>query len=91
MYNLNMNNLEKTLKALANKRRLAIIKHLKENKESSVSEISDGINLSFRSTSRHLAILFSASILEKEQKNIQVFYRLSLSQESVAKHVAGIL
>ena len=76
-----MKNLERVLKALANKRRLEILKALKggRDKELSVGEISERINLSFKATSRHLSILISADILGKEQRGLQVFYRIVMS------------
>ena len=78
---------EKILKALANKRRLEIVKYLKEKKEASVGDIAKHIKLSFKSTSRHLAILLSADILEKEQRNVLVFYGLAPRLVSMAKSV----
>ena len=69
--------LEKILKALANRRRLAILKYLKENKEASVGEISREIKLSLKSTSKHLAILAAADILERDQRSLQMFYRIT--------------
>lgn len=86
-----MKDLEKILKALANKRRLAIVKFLKENREASVGEIADRIKLSFKSTSRHLAILSSADIIEKEQRSTSAFYRLSLEQKYVIKQIISAL
>ena len=70
-----MNELEKVLKALANKRRLAILKFLRRG-QASVTDIADAIKLSFKATSRHLAILASADIVEKEQEGLVVWHRL---------------
>ena len=69
-----MKEYEKTLKALANRRRLQIIKYLKDKKQGTVTEIAGHIKLSFKSTSKHLAVLFSAGILDKEQKSLSMFY-----------------
>lgn len=69
--------LESNLKALGNRRRLAIVRFIKKSKEASVGDIADEIKLSLKSTSRHLAVLFSAGILEREQRSLQVFYRLA--------------
>lgn len=68
---------ERALKALANRRRLKIIKILKGRRNASVSELAEGIRLSFRSTSRHLRVLSSAGILENEQVGPHMLYRLS--------------
>lgn len=69
--------IELELKAMANKRRLAIIKLLKMRGESSVGEIANSIKLSFKATSKHLAILKSADIVEYEQRSLLYFYKLS--------------
>ncbi len=86
-----MRKLEKILKVLANRRRLAILKYLKENKEAPVAEIAQEIVLSFKATSKHLGILLAVDILEKEQRSLQMFYRLSGDQDSVVKHVVSLL
>lgn len=86
-----MRELEKTLKAAANRRRLAILKYLKEKREAPVGEIAAEISLSFKSTSRHLAILAAIDILEKDQRSLQVFYRISSIQRPVVKHILSIL
>lgn len=86
-----MKELEKILKALANKRRLAILKYLKKNKEASVGEIADEINLSFRSTSKHLGILTACDVVERDQRSSSVFYRLATIQKSVTRYILSIL
>ena len=69
--------LERIHKALGNRRRLAILSHLKRKKEESVGRIAIQIKLSLKSTSRHLAILLSADLLERNQRNVEVYYRLA--------------
>ncbi|MDP2704355.1 MAG: metalloregulator ArsR/SmtB family transcription factor [bacterium] len=81
---------EKTLKALANKRRMGILKYLKERKQATVKEIAGAIKLSFKSTSRHLAILSATDILEKEQKSLNVFYRISNNQNHTADRIISL-
>ncbi len=87
-----MKNLERTLKALANKRRLEILKALKKapGDELSVGESAEKINLSFKATSRHLKLLTDADILEKEQRGLQVFYRLANSDRLV-RYILSII
>ncbi len=82
-----MKELERQLKALANRRRLSILKYLKRQGEASVGEISAEIGLSFKSTSRHLSVLLAADILERTQSSLQMFYSLSGSPSSLLKHV----
>ena len=78
---------EKPLKALANKRRLAILGHLKKVGEASVGDISGIIRVSFKATSRHLRILSAADIIEREQRNREAYYHLSKPLPPVAAAV----
>ena len=72
-----MKHLEKIFNALDNRRRLAIIKYLKENHEASVSEIAKELKIPFKTTSKHLRILSAADIVDKEQRRFQVYYFIS--------------
>ncbi len=83
--------LERQLKALANRRRLAILKYLKRKGKASVGSIAEEIKLSFKSTSRHLSILTQADILEKEQANVMVFYSLSSEKQPLIIKLLDIL
>jgi len=67
--------LERQLKVLANRRRLAILSLLRRKREMSVSDIAEAIRLSFTSTSKHLTMLERAGFVEKEQRSLNVFYR----------------
>ena len=75
--------IERILKALANKRRLAIIKHLRNNRRASVGDIAEAIKLSFKATSKHLVILDHVDLVEKEQVGLTVIYFLSKEGRSV--------
>ncbi|MEK7596067.1 MAG: metalloregulator ArsR/SmtB family transcription factor [Patescibacteria group bacterium] len=86
-----MKNMEKNLKALANRRRLAILKYLRKNKEASVAELAHEIDLSFKATSKHLIILSAIDIVEKEQRSLQMFYRLSANQKPPVKYIISVL
>lgn len=86
-----MKELEKTLRALASKRRLAIVHFLKKNNEATVTELAEAINLSFRSTSRHLAILFSAGVLDRRQQSTEVYYFLAPKKHPTLDHVLSLL
>ena len=69
--------LERIHKSVANRRRLAIVAHLKKKKEESVGKIAAHIKLSLKATSRHLSILLSTDVVEKNQRKTEVFYRLA--------------
>ena len=86
-----MKDLERQLKALANRRRLAIIRFLKKSGKASVSDIAKEIKLSFKSTSRHLAVLLAADLVDREQVNLTAFYSLASSVARPAKLVIDYL
>ncbi len=80
--------IEKILKAVANKRRLKILKHLDSHGLSHVGSISRAIGLSMKATSKHLQILSSVDLVTKEQKSLFVYYDLS---SAVPIYIAQIL
>ena len=86
-----MKDIEKQMKALANARRLAILKYLKKTREATVGDIAEEIKLSFKATSKHLGILYAAGMLEKDQRSLAIHYRLSKAAHPVAKHMLSIL
>jgi len=82
---------ERIMKALANRRRLAILCFLKKASEASVGDIADEIQLSFKATSKHLGILSAAGIVDREQRSLQMFYRLSFDLPVPARAVISLL
>lgn len=65
-------------KALANLKRLEIIKLLSEGPiERNVGEIAREIHVTFRGTSRHLLILHALGILDYQGRNGHVYYSLN--------------
>ena len=69
-----MKKLEKIFKALANKKRLEILKFLDKERRASVGEIAEEINTSLKSTSKHLLALYQADFLEKERVHGLTYY-----------------
>lgn len=86
----NIRSLERSLKALANRKRLQIMQYLKKNRSASVGIIAQAIRLSFKGTSKHLRVLAGAGIVEERKRGIYVLYRLSLKQEEPVKKVLGL-
>lgn len=86
-----MKNIEKVLKAMANRRRLAIILHLRKAREAMVGDIADKINLSFKATSKHLGILKAVDIVEYEQRGLEYYYRLVTPMPPVAQSILSLL
>lgn len=86
-----MKEYEKILKALANRRRLQILKYLKDKKIATVTDIAGHLKLSFKSTSKHLAVLFGAGIVDKEQKSLSMFYSIIEPLPKLAKQVIDLI
>jgi len=82
---------EKVLKALANKRRILILKHLKRVGVASVGDIANSIKLSFKATSKHLIILLSADIVEKEQSSLVMLYSLTKNYHPIVGKLLSLL
>jgi DNA-binding transcriptional ArsR family regulator len=86
-----MRKLEKTLKACANVSRLKILEYLKKNEVASVLDIANATKFSYRAVSKHLGILYSTDMVEREQSGYEMLYRISshLSPlaSSILKHV----
>ena len=89
--NTNTKDLEKKLKALANTRRLAILKYLKQKNRTFVGDISRQIKTSIKATSKHLAILFAADIVDREQTGAFIAYSLSDNQNAVVEKVLDLI
>jgi len=83
--------LEKILKALANKRRIAILKFIKKSGRVSVSDIAEAIKLSFKATSKHLMILSNIDILEKEQVSLTMFYFLPKDNHPIVSKLLSVI
>ena len=83
--------LERQLKVLANRRRLAILNLLRKRKEVNVSDVADAIRLSLTSTSRHLNMLERMGFVEKEQRSLNVYYRITSNPADSLREVLKLL
>jgi len=82
---------EKILKALANRRRMAIVAHLRKVGHSTPSAISQEIKLSFKATSKHLGVLFAAELVEREQFGLRIDYSLKQPLHRITKSALDTL
>jgi len=83
--------LERILKAFANRRRLLIVSFLKRRKEATVGDIAEEIRLSFRSTSKHLGVLSTSGILEREQRSVQMYYKIASDIPAPARTILAVV
>jgi DNA-binding transcriptional ArsR family regulator len=86
-----MKELEKQYKALANKRRLAILKYLKSFRKASVGDIAREIKLGIKSTSKHLRVLSAVDFVDSQQQSLHVFYFLPEQKTILLKQVLALL
>lgn len=86
-----MRKLERTLKGLANRRRLAIVKLLMSEQELAMSDIAAAIRLSEKSTSKHLRILTHIGALEHDQKSRFMFYRIASGPDALLARLLAII
>jgi DNA-binding transcriptional ArsR family regulator len=86
-----MREIEKILKALSNKRRVYILKILDKQGTASVGDIASEIKLSFKSTSKHLAVLSAAEIVEKEQVNLTMMYSIKKPQHILVRTTLSLV
>jgi len=81
--------LERLHKALANRRRIAIVRYLKSG-SATVGEIAKSIKLSLKSTSRHLQVLSSAGFVIAEQHGLYMHYSLDIKSNAICAVRSGI-
>lgn len=82
-----------SLKCLANEHRLGIVIYLKSRKCASVGEIADNMKttLSFKATSKHLAILVKGGVLVCTPDNPFMIYSLSPNTSKFLSSLISIL
>jgi len=77
--------------ACSNEKRLEILRYVKYKKYGSVSDIAKGINLSIKSTSKHLGILHDHHLIKREREGTTVYYSLNRPLNDVAKSLVNFL
>jgi len=86
-----MKKLEKTIKAFGNITRLKILQHLKETHSAAVIDIAENVKCSYKAASKHLAILYRADIVDREQTGPEMHYSLAADLSPLAtsllKHI----
>jgi ArsR family transcriptional regulator, arsenate/arsenite/antimonite-responsive transcriptional repressor len=87
----NAKELEKILKAVANKRRIEMLRLIRTKREAAVGDIAEELRLSFKATSKHLRVLYSAGFIEREQRGVQVMYRISNDIHETVRKVLALL
>ncbi len=81
----------KTAGACSNEKRLEILRMLRNRKYANVSSIAKSINLSVKSTSKHLQVLYQVHIIKRERESTEIFYSLNRPLNDVAKNIVSFL
>ncbi|OGZ31773.1 MAG: hypothetical protein A3H02_01775 [Candidatus Niyogibacteria bacterium RIFCSPLOWO2_12_FULL_41_13] len=77
--------LERIVKGFANHRRIEIMELLKQRPELSVEEISDVLNINFKTASEHLRRLAISGLLIKRSEGNNVRHKLTERGQSILK------
>ena len=83
--------LEKLIKSIANRRRIAIVAFLKRREDATVGTLAEHLHLSFKATSKHVNVLYVSELLEREQKSSEMHYRLAPAPHTLIKHLRDLL
>jgi DNA-binding transcriptional ArsR family regulator len=77
-------------RAMANINRLKIIEMLSSVRTKNVGEIAEVLDISFKATSNHLAILKNLDVLDSVGSDGHVFYSLNQKMPSDLKRVVSL-
>ncbi len=86
-----VNDLVRLFKAVANKRRVEILRLLLDEGEKNVSEVSQRLKISFVSASRHLLQLERVNLLKNRQENLWVYYSVNDNPPLDAKKLLELI
>jgi DNA-binding transcriptional ArsR family regulator len=79
------NQLERIIKGFANHRRIEILELLKKQPELSVIEISEKVNINFKTASEHIRKMTIAGLILKRYEGNLVRHKLTSRGESILK------
>lgn len=82
-----MDRLERQLKALADKTRIAMLALLLKEKELCVCHFMDILELTQSKASRHLRYMYNAGLLKDRQEGVWVHYRISDHLDPASKTI----
>lgn len=82
--------LNRLLKSLANERRIKILSILLQEGETTVGDLSQKINLSFKSTSKHLNLLEKVGLLDRRTGGSYAFYAIDKERRNLIKFILSL-
>ncbi len=78
-------------RALANINRLKIITMLSDGRKMNVGDIAEALNISFKATSNHLAMLKNLDVLESQGIAGHVFYSINFQMPKDFQKVVNLM
>ncbi len=81
----NYRRLERIIKGVANHRRIQILELLEESPELSLQEISETLNINFKTASEHLRRLAISGLIMKRSDGTSVRHKLTNRGSSILK------
>ena len=78
-------------RALANINRLKIIAMLSDGRKMNVGDIAEALNISFKATSNHLAMLKNLDVLESQGIAGHVFYSINSQMPKDFQKVVNLM
>ena len=81
----------KILKALANDKRVKILKLLLSGIEMDVTEISEELKMPFRTVSQHLGKLRLIDLIEFRRQDLRNYYSVSIADQAIVRGLLRIV
>ncbi|MEK7660397.1 MAG: metalloregulator ArsR/SmtB family transcription factor [Patescibacteria group bacterium] len=82
-----MKKYEKILKVLANINRLKILLYLVRHTDVAVGDIATRCNISYKTVSKHLGMLYQADVVDRSRRQTEMHYRISDTMHPIASTV----
>lgn len=77
--------------ACAHDKRLEILRFLRNKKFANVTSIAKSINMSVKSTSKHLQVLHQAHVIKREREGTEIYYSLNRPLNDLLKTIVNLL
>ena len=83
--------LEKHLKALANKRRIRMLVFLMKKGEVKIDRIAQALKLPYKTVFRNLSILRNAGFVESRILRAEVYFKITKDPNKPARHLLSLI
>ena len=77
--------------ACAHDKRLEILRFLRNKKFANVTNVAKSINMTVKSTSKHLQVLYQAHVIKREREGTEIYYSLNRPLNDLLKTIVNLL